>query len=82
MLMQTHYPHVRRSGADGAYYFFWSNTGSVEMTGAIWSPEPEAKPGMLVGITYDMVGYCDGRSMKQLTKLSSDVAALEAKLKQ
>lgn len=61
MLLSVRHPAEPMLGADGVmYYFSASIPWRGDISGHIWSPEPDSKTGRLVALANSLVGYAKG----------------------
>ncbi len=81
MLAQTRPDESRSLGLDGETYYFSMDIGGRTLAGSTWSPDPQSRPGRLVGMVLALRRYCAKRQETDLTALSSLTRDLQARLK-
>lgn len=70
MLLNVEHPAKMDEGLDGVTYHFsaWV-LGRGDLSGHVWSPEPDSKTGRLVALTEALADYASGKAdLKRLTE--------------
>jgi hypothetical protein len=63
MLLNVRHPSEGNDGLDGVTYDFSASVGSRgELSGHIWSPEPESKTGRLTNLADTLADYARGKA--------------------
>jgi hypothetical protein len=76
MLLSIQYPTKPIDGCDGEFYYFSARIrGGGQLSGHVWSPEPESKTGRLVQLTETLADYASGKA--DLKTLSEQVEKAE-----
>ena len=80
MLAQTRPDESKTIGLDGETFNFSMELDQRTLSGETWSPNPQSKPGKLVGMVMAMRHYCTSRKAGDVAVLASLTRDLQTRL--